>query len=155
MGITLSTLRGSKGCAGSVGGKTKGGKIRVFTQISLGLFNMWSPSLHDKREKLFHGVSWIVRALKALEDGICCRKRVWSRIVGLVPSQILYFYNLLRLNALFGTREDSIMKKAWCKHPLWGNRDISGCGISGHHGPDTSYDPGDTKEKTFWWHGTA
>ena len=39
-GISLSTLRGSEGCAGSVGGKTRGGKIRVFTQISLGLFNM-------------------------------------------------------------------------------------------------------------------
>ena len=40
VGISLSILRGSKGCAGSVVGKTRGGKIRVFTQISLGLFNM-------------------------------------------------------------------------------------------------------------------
>ena len=37
------------------------------------------------------------------------------------------------------------MKTAWCKHLLWGNRDISGCRMSGHHGPDTSYDPGDSK----------
>ena len=93
--ISLSSLRGSEWCVGSVSGKIREGKIRVFTRISLGLFSMRSPALHDKREKLFHGVSWIVRALKAGEDGICSRKRACSRIVGLAPLQNLNFYNLL------------------------------------------------------------
>ena len=96
VGISLSNLRGSERYASSVGRKIGGRENPSFTQISLGLFNMRSPALHDKREKLFHGVSWTVRALKAGEDRICFRKRVWSRIVGLAPSQNLCFYNLLQ-----------------------------------------------------------
>ena len=40
MGISLSILRGRERRAGSIGGKIEGEKTRVFTQISLGLFNM-------------------------------------------------------------------------------------------------------------------
>ena len=65
VGISLSTLRGSEECAGSVGGKIKGRENPSFTQISLGLLNTRSPSFHDKREELLYRVSWIVRVLKA------------------------------------------------------------------------------------------
>ena len=47
--------------------------------------------------------------------------------------------------------EDSIMKTAWCKHPSWDSGAVSGCRMSGPHGPDTSYDPGDGQLAVHKW----